>query len=131
MNKWERDIHDLMTAFGQTSRETPDSPPVSQYEMELRKALVREEAQELIDAIDDGHLPSIAKEICDVLVVTIGVARSYGLELGPLWNAVHKSNMAKVGGPVDPKTGKHLKPKGWKKPDMEKLVRKQGWLQQD
>jgi len=128
MNRWEKDIDHMMRAFGQTTRSMPDEPPVSAKEMELRKLLLAEESQELLEAIDEGHLPSIAKEIADVLVVTIGVARCFGIDMEPVWNAVHVSNMAKLSGGTHPETGKRLKPPGWKKPDMERELLEQGWL---
>lgn len=127
LTKWERDIEELMTAFDQSTRIKPDSPAIETREMNLRSALVREESAELIEAIEDGCLPSIAKEIIDVLVVTIGVARSYGIDLDPIWDAVQESNMKKIAGRTDPETGKRLKPEGWEKPDIESLLRKQGW----
>jgi predicted HAD superfamily Cof-like phosphohydrolase len=128
MNKWEYDIEDLLEAYEQKNRYTPDRPPVLAEEITLRKKLIEEETQELLEAIDDGYLPNIAKEIIDVLVVTIGAARTYGINLSLAWDEVHKSNMHKRGGPRDPITGKQLKPKGWKKPDMEKVLEDQGWL---
>lgn len=131
MNQWERDIDRMMQVFGQQTRNTPDSPPVSSSEMNLRMNLVAEEATELVQAIQDGYLPDIAKEIADVLVVTIGVARCFGISLESVWNLVHESNMAKASGGTDPVTGKRLKPPGWKKPDMKQEMLRQGWLIDD
>jgi predicted HAD superfamily Cof-like phosphohydrolase len=124
--KLQWDMKDMMDGFGQLSRQRPDSPPVSAKELQLRKNLIKEETDELLEALDEGHLPSIAKEIIDVLVVTIGTSNCLGLGLTQLWKMVHRSNMAKMGGPVR-EDGKHLKPEGWQPPDVEGELRSQGW----
>lgn len=40
---------------------------------------------------------------------------------------VMRTNMAKVGGPKDPVTGKQLKPAGWQPPDLASILVKHGW----
>ena len=90
--------------------------------IELRKALIREEFAEVIEAIDNGNLPEIAKELVDAVYVLAGTALEYGIPLHDVWRAVQASNMAKV----DPVTGmvrkradgKVIKPPGWAKPDI-------------
>lgn len=84
----------------------------------LRSTLVSEESKELIEALKEGKLDKIAKELVDLIYVTIGTAISYGINLEPVWKVVHDSNMDK-----DPnlknEQGKVLKPKGWTTPDLK------------
>lgn len=60
----------------------------------------------------------IAKEVCDVHVVVSGTAAEYGIPEDRVYAEVHRSNMAKVGGPVR-EDGKMLKPDGWTPPDVK------------
>jgi predicted HAD superfamily Cof-like phosphohydrolase len=94
--------------------------------VDLRKALIREEFAEVIEAMETGALPEIAKELVDAVYVLAGTALEYGIPLHDVWDAVQASNMAKV----DPGTGavrkradgKVIKPAGWVKPDIAALL---------
>jgi len=116
--KWIEDIKELMKLYGHKVRDKPTPPKLlNKSEKKLRLGLIQEEAEELLEAIDEDHnLDELAKEIIDVLVVTIGCAVTYGIPLDKLWDIVHESNMAKADGPFDPDTGKKLKPEGWVDP---------------
>jgi hypothetical protein len=46
------------------------------------------------------------------------------VDLEPFFAEVHRTNMAKVGGPVRP-DGKKLKPEGWQPPDIAGILRAQ------
>ena len=120
---WQQDIDDLMLNFGHEIHAKPKMP--SEDTLQLRMKLIAEESQELLEALEEGDLPHIAKELADVLVVTIGCASALGIDMNPVWDIVHDSNMAKIGGPVDPETGKQLKPEGWKPPDIESEIKRQ------
>lgn len=118
----QRDVRDFHEKFGLTVNDVPSFP--SAEVEDLRAELVREEAAELIEAIKAGSIAEIAKEAADVLYVVLGAMVSYGIELEPVWKAVHESNMQKVGG-LKSATGKILKPEGWKKPDILSLINAQ------
>ena len=77
-------------------RETPTIIP--DHEAKLRMTLMREELEELGDAIRSNTLTHIAKELTDLLYVVLGTGVQYGLNLKPLFAEVHRSNMSKVGG---------------------------------
>lgn len=62
-------------------------------QMELYGSLFEEEIQELIDAIEPEE---IIKEACDVIVVTLGLLLSMGIDVHKAWELVHKNNMSKV-----------------------------------
>lgn len=84
---------------------------------ELRAALIREEAEETVAAILRGDIVEAIDGMCDLLCVTYGTAEEFGVDLAPFWAEVHRSNMAKAGGPVRG-DGKRLKPEGWQPPDI-------------
>lgn len=89
----------------------------------LRKRLVREETEELCLALDQNDLGAIAQEGADLLYVTYGAFVDCGIRPEPVWEAVHRANMAKI---PNPSGGKVLKPAGWQKPNCAKLVEEQG-----
>lgn len=84
---------------------------------ELRAELIREESKETRKAILSGDLIGAIDGMCDILVVTLGTAVEFGVDLDPFWDEVHRTNMAKKGGPVRD-DGKRLKPPGWTPPDI-------------
>lgn len=62
-------------------------------QMELYWSLIQEEVDELRDA--NSHEERI-KEACDVIVVTLGLLLSMGIDVHKAWELVHKNNMSKV-----------------------------------
>ena len=88
---------------------------------ELRAELIREEAAETIQAIRDGDLVDAIDGLCDLLCVIYGAAAEWGVDLEPFWDEVHRTNMAKQGGPVR-EDGKRLKPPGWEPPRIAELL---------
>ena len=90
----------------------------------LRGELIIEEIREILDAIDKDDLVRIADGIADSIVVLLGTAVTYGIDIRPIWDEVHRTNMMKKGGKLR-EDGKLLKPKGWKLPEIEKEIRRQ------
>jgi len=107
---------------------------------ELRAALIMEEAVETCEALTGKgitweyagkrrfgsrrkRLAKVIDGLCDVLVVVYGTAVELGVDLGPFWEEVHRTNMAKKGGPTRA-DGKKLKPPGWKAPDIEGILKR-------
>jgi predicted HAD superfamily Cof-like phosphohydrolase len=92
---------------------------------ELRKKLLREECEEVCDAIDGGNVLEITKELADLLYVTYGTAIKPGINLHEAYRLVHESNMSKL---VDRKPlvradGKILKGPNYRAPDMRSAVK--------
>lgn len=52
-----------------------------------------------------------------------------GIDIKPLFEEVHRTNMLKVGGPTRA-DGKILKPEGWQPPRIRELLIEQGWIEQ-
>lgn len=105
----------FMRSFEQHMEVYPNIPP--QQEQTLRKLLVIEECAELTDAINSGNLVDIAKEAADVMYVVLGLANCYGFDLEPVFDAVHESNMTKIGGHKGP-TGKWIKPSTYREANV-------------
>ncbi|MEX2236115.1 MAG: MazG nucleotide pyrophosphohydrolase domain-containing protein [Dehalococcoidia bacterium] len=109
--------------------------PIDPETMALRKSLIDEETRELYEAMGgedwrDVDLAHIAKELADLLYVVYGTAVTYGIEIGPVFAEVHRSNMDKAPGGIVTKRGdgKVLKPEGWKAPDIARVIAAQSNL---
>ena len=120
---WYQDIIDFHKVMGHYIGEKPSLPPDAVRS--LRRRLIKEEVQETLNAIFSDDLVELADGIADSIVVLLGTAVSYGIDLRPVWDEVHKTNMAKLGGGTD-SFGKSLKPKGWKSPDVKSILIGQG-----
>lgn len=93
--------------------------------LEIRLECWREETQELEEAIDEGDLPHIAKELCDVVFTALALAKGYGIPFDAVWAEVMRTNFAKIGpdGEVHRRAdGKIVKPPGWEAPNLESIV---------
>ena len=91
--------------------------------LELRKTLIREETEELCEALDERDEENVIKEAADLLYVTVGTL--VGLvgysAVEEAFAAVHESNMSKLGPdgkPVYREDGKIIKGPNYKAPDM-------------
>ncbi len=122
---WYKDIVDFHREVMLDKFSYPDKPhlPKSKY-VTLRHKLVKEEMEETLEGIATGSLEKIADGIADSIVVLLGTAVTYGIDMRPIWKEVVKHNMAKKDGPVR-EDGKKLKPVGWKHPDIKKLLEEQ------
>jgi len=149
----QQDVRQFMRIAGQAIPERPQWP--DQETMDLRARLISEEYMETVSSMGynvsvgvsnlDGcwvyekeftqahlnypNMPETADGLIDLLYVTIGSLLAMGIDMWPLWAEVQRANMAKLGGPVV--DGKLMKPEGWQPPDIEGLLRKQGWEGQD
>lgn len=119
---WIRDVGDFHKATGDSFPAYPHLPPM--FQQQLRSRLIREEAAEVINAITFQDLVEIADGIVDCIYVLLGTAISYGIDIRPIWDAVHKANMSKVTGPRD-SGGKQMKPPGWEPPPVAEIIETQ------
>jgi hypothetical protein len=90
----------------------------------LRVRLVGEEYREFLDAVYNEDLTDTVDAIADLIYVAIGTAVALGVDLRPVWDAVHAANLAKAGGPRRA-DGKFLRPESWKHPDIKGILEKQ------
>lgn len=120
-----------------------DKPKVGSYEeRKLRATVIWEEALEVLDALgflpkfgasnldsifEDAHpypLEDIAKELADLKYVVDGTGVALGIDLEPVFNAVHESNMSKTPG-NNREDGKVLKGPDYKKPNIREVLDEQ------
>ena len=133
----QADVESFHALHGQIDPLTPSSTDGAT--LQLRIDLITEEFDELIDElvklqVDALHttpkiaeldrLAHIAKEIADLIYVSVGTASVLGIDIAPVWEAVHESNMKKADGPLR-LDGKRLKPPDWKPPNIVAIIREQ------
>jgi len=91
----------------------------------LRKNLIKEEVEEVFEAIKESHEAHVLKELVDVVVVCVGMADTYGWDFDTAFKRVHESNMSKLdddGKPIYREDGKVIKSKKYKAPYLSDLV---------
>ena len=114
---------DFMQAFGQEVKVDPEWPDFSTRE--LRLELIREEYQELEQAVEDRDLVGVADALTDLLYVIYGAGHSFGIDLDSCYDEVHASNMSKLGEdgrPLYREDGKVLKGPQFFEPDLEYVL---------
>jgi NTP pyrophosphatase (non-canonical NTP hydrolase) len=100
---------------------------VSPEEKLLRIKLMTSELSELVDAIAANNIEKIADGIADLIYVVKGTSVTYGIDIEPIFNEVHRSNMSKCidGKLIKDSSGKVLKPNSYSPPDIKVLIEQQ------
>lgn len=115
----------FMETFGQhlSHRPTLDVP---QDIIDLRVALIQEEVQELIDALEAGDLVEVVDALGDIDYVVHGFSWTIGVDLEAVGREIHRSNMSKLddqGRPINhPVTGKVQKGPNYSPPDIPGVI---------
>ena len=94
--------------------------------VKLRYDLIKEELNELKNAIKEKNLKEVADALTDILYVTYGAGHAYGIDLDKCFNEVQRSNMSKLGKngkPIYNKKGKVMKGPKYFKPNLEKFIK--------
>jgi len=99
-------------------------PSEANYKMYL--SLIKEEYEELQEAVEANDTVEQLDALIDILVVTMGAIRTGGFDGEGAWREVMDTNFAKI----DPNTGKVrkredgkvLKPDNWQPPKLEKFI---------
>ncbi len=116
-------VKKFMLTFGQEIKEKagfPDDKITS-----LRYELVKEELNELKEAIDSKDIKEVADALTDILYVTYGAGHAFGINLDKCFEEVQNSNMSKLGSdgkPIYNDKGKVMKGPNYFKPDLNKFV---------
>ena len=93
---------------------------------QLRYNLIKEELDELKQAIDNKDLLEVADALTDILYVTYGAGHAFGIDLDKCFDEVQNSNMSKLGKdgkPIYNEAGKVMKGPNYFKPDLSKFIR--------
>ena len=91
----------------------------------LRIDLIKEELEELTEAMKDENLLEVADALTDILYVTYGAGHAFGIDLDKCFEEVQNSNMSKLdenGKPIYNESGKVMKGPNYFKPDLSKFV---------
>ena len=113
----------FMKTFGQ---EVKSKPSFSTEKInKLRIDLIKEELEELTEAMNNKDLLEVADALTDILYVTYGAGHAFGIDLDKCFDEVQNSNMSKLdqnGNPIYNETGKVMKGPNYFKPDLSKFV---------
>ena len=91
----------------------------------LRYDLIKEELEELKEAMENNDLLEVADALTDILYVTYGAGHAFGIDLDKCFEEVQNSNMSKLGEdgkPIYNESGKVMKGPKYFKPDLTKFV---------
>ena len=91
----------------------------------LRIDLIKEELEELTEAMQDENLIEVADALTDILYVTYGAGHAFGIDLDKCFEEVQNSNMSKLGKdgkPIYNEAGKVMKGPNYFKPDLSKYL---------
>ena len=116
-------VKKFMETFGQEIREKAGFP--NEKISSLRYDLIKEELDELKEAIDNKDIKEVADALTDILYVTYGAGHAFGVDLDKCFEEVQNSNMSKLGKngePIYNEFGKVMKGPNYFKPDLSKFV---------
>ena len=118
-----RKVGVFMKTFGQ---EVKSKPSFSTEKInKLRIDLIKEELNELTEALNNKDLLEVADALTDILYVTYGAGHAFGIDLDKCFEEVQNSNMSKLdenGKPIYNESGKVMKGPNYFKPDLSKFV---------
>ena len=113
----------FMETFGQMVRTKPQFP--DEKTMQLRYDLIKEELNELEQAMKLKDLKEIADALTDILYVTYGAGYAYGIDLDKCFKEVQRANMSKLGKdgkPIFNEKGKVMKGPNYSEPNLKQFV---------
>ena len=116
-------VKKFMETFGQ---EVKTKPSFSTDKVnKLRYDLIKEELDELKEAMDNKDFLEVADALTDILYVTYGAGHAFGIDLDKCFQEVQNSNMSKLdenGKPVYNESGKVMKGPKYFKPNLNKFI---------
>ena len=122
MTNFEK-VRIFMKTYGQ---EVKDKAGLSDAKTNnLRIELIKEELEELTEAIQEKNLIEVADALTDILYVTYGAGHAFGIDLDKCFDEVQNSNMSKLGKdgkPLYNEAGKVMKGPNYFKPDLSKYL---------
>ena len=114
----------FMKTFGQ---EVKSKPSFSTDKINrLRLSLIKEELDELKEAMNNKDLLEVADALTDILYVTYGAGHAFGIDLDKCFDEVQNSNMSKLdknGRPIYNEFGKVMKGQNYFKPNLDKFIK--------
>ena len=117
------DVKTFMQTFGQEVKIKAEFP--KEKIVKLRYDLIKEELNELQNAIKTKNLKEIADALTDILYVTYGAGHAYGIDLDKCFSEVQRSNMSKLGEdgkPIYNEKGKVMKGSKYFEPNLRQFI---------
>ena len=117
-------VKKFMVTFGQEVKNKAEFP--NEKITKLRYDLIKEELEELGQAIKDKDIKEVADALTDILYVTYGAGHAFGIDLDKCFEEVQNSNMSKLdadGKPIYNENGKVMKGPNYFKPDLSKFIK--------
>ena len=117
-------VKKFMQTFSQEVKDKTEFP--NEKIVQLRYDLIKEELEELNQAIKDKDIKEVADALTDILYVAYGAGHAFGIDLDECFNEVQKSNMSKLGldgKPIYNENGKVMKGPNYFKPDLNKFLK--------
>jgi predicted HAD superfamily Cof-like phosphohydrolase len=90
-----KSVKKFMQTFGQEVKNKANFP--KKEIVKLRYELIKEELEELNQAIKDKDIKEVADALTDILYVTYGAGHAFGVDLDRCFDEVQQSNMSKLG----------------------------------
>jgi predicted HAD superfamily Cof-like phosphohydrolase len=119
-----QNVKKFMQTFGQEIKSKAEFP--NEKIVQLRYELIKEELEELNQAIKDRDIKEVADALTDILYVTYGAGHAFGIDLDKCFTEVQQSNMSKLGPegkPIYNESGKVMKGPKYFKPDLNKFLK--------
>ena len=113
----------FMETFGQEVKNKAEFS--NEKTNKLRIDLIKEELEELQQAMKDKNLLEVADALTDILYVTYGAGHAFGIDLDKCFDEVQNSNMSKLdenGKPIYNESGKVMKGPSYFKPNLSKFI---------
>ena len=117
-------VKKFMQTFGQEVKDIAEFP--EEKIVKLRSELIKEELDELNQAIKDRDIKEVADALTDILYVTYGAGHAFGIDLDQCFEEVQNSNMSKLGldgKPIYNESGKVMKGPNYFKPNLNKFIK--------
>ena len=117
------DVKKFMKTFGQKVITRPQFP--DEKTRSLRLDLIKEELNELEQAMKAQDLKEVADALTDILYVTYGAGCAYGIDLDKCFKEVQRANMSKLGPngkPIYNEKGKVMKGPNYTEPNLKQFV---------
>ena len=116
-------VKTFMETFGQ---EVKTKPSFSSDKINsLRYDLIKEELEELKEAMENKDLLEVADALTDILYVTYGAGHAFGIDLDKCFEEVQSSNMSKLdenSKPIYNEAGKVMKGPNYFKPNLKQYL---------
>ena len=117
------DVKYFMEIYGQEVK-TKSSFPNKKI-IQLRYDLIKEELDELRQAIKEKDIIEVADALTDLLYVVYGAGHAFGIDLDKCFAEVQRSNLSKLdidGKPIYNENGKVMKGPNYSKPNLKQFL---------